>query len=85
MEQIDPILSTGLPNLDRVLRGLMPGDNIVWQVNSIDDYQPFVDAACSNAARLKQSLVYFRFAKHRRLLQEGASVTVHLTSRFLGY
>jgi len=36
-------LSTGLPELDRAFRGLMPGDNIVWQVDSIEDYLPFVD------------------------------------------
>ena len=69
MGHIDPSLSTGMPGLDQVLRGLMPGDNIVWRVNSIDDYEPFVNAACENAARLKQTIVYFRFAKHKHLVQ----------------
>ncbi len=27
-------LTTGLPGLDKVLEGVMPGDNIVWQVDT---------------------------------------------------
>jgi pyruvate,water dikinase len=34
---MDVHLSTGLSGLDRMLKGLMPGDNIVWQVNTIED------------------------------------------------
>jgi hypothetical protein len=30
--------STGLPVLDEVLHGIRPRDNIIWQVESIDDY-----------------------------------------------
>ena len=77
MAHIDPNLSTGLPGLDRVLRGLMPGDNIVWQVSSIDDYLPFVEAACEKAARLNQPIVYFRFGKHKPLVEERPGVTIH--------
>ena len=31
-------LTTGLPGLDQVLKGILPGDNIVWQVDTIGDY-----------------------------------------------
>ncbi|MBN1672059.1 MAG: pyruvate, phosphate dikinase [Kiritimatiellae bacterium] len=77
MVHIDPILSTGLPGLDRILRGLMPGDNLVWQVRAIQDYLPFVEAACANAERRRQAIVYFRFAKHDPLLEQRAGVTIH--------
>ena len=77
MAHVDPNLSTGLPGLDSVLRGLMPGDNLVWQIDSIDDYSPFVDAACENAARRKQNIVYFRFGTHKPLLEPGEGVTIH--------
>ena len=33
-------LSTGLPGLDRVFTGILPGDNIVWQVDVVEDYRP---------------------------------------------
>ena len=43
MTTIDDSLSTGLAGLDSVLKGLMPGDNVVWQVDSVDDYRPFAE------------------------------------------
>ncbi len=35
----DPALTTGLPSLDQVLKGLLPGDNVVWQVDAVEEYQ----------------------------------------------
>jgi hypothetical protein len=32
--------STGLPGLDRILLGLQAGDNVVWQVETVDEYLP---------------------------------------------
>ena len=37
MEAARKGLSTGLPGLDRMIRGVLPGDNIVWQVDAIED------------------------------------------------
>lgn len=36
MAAIDAQVSTGLSGLDRVFRGVMAGDNIVWQVDSVN-------------------------------------------------
>ena len=76
MADTDPVLSTGLPGLDKVLRGLMPGDNLVWQVTSIDDYVPFVAHAQAHAAQTRQPIIYFRFGTHGALLEESESITV---------
>ncbi len=57
-------LTTGLPKLDRVLKGLLPGDNIVWQVDSIEDYALLVKPYCEAASRTGRKLIYFRFASH---------------------
>ena len=73
---VAPALSTGLPGLDKILRGLMPGDNFVWQVTNIEDYAPFVDRACVHATRRRQPTVYFRFATHRPLIEPSDTVTV---------
>ncbi len=69
-------LSTGLPELDHVFRGLMPGDNIVWQVESIRDYLPFIPAYAAYARENRQKIFYFRFAQHPPLLtaDDGAEV-----------
>ncbi len=67
-------LSTGLPGLDRMLRGLLPGDNVVWSVESIEDYRPFVQPYCEFAQQMGLRPVYFRFAKHPPLLPESDQI-----------
>ena len=70
-------LSTGLPGLDRTLKGLMPGDNIVWQVDDIEDYSPFIPPYCRHAVATGKKLIYFRFASHRPLVSEAEGAEVH--------
>jgi pyruvate,water dikinase len=77
MEKEYPPFSTGLPNLDKVLENLISGDNVVWRVDSIDDYHPFVIPFCECASRQGRQLVYFRFAQHRELVPEGLGATVY--------
>lgn len=72
----DAQLSTGLAGLDRVLRGLIPGDNIVWEIDSVDDYVPFVKPFCDYARAKGRKLVYFRFGDHPPLVEEGPGVDV---------
>jgi len=60
--------STGLPALDRILGGLIAGDNVVWQVGSIEDYLPFVRPYCEMALRQGRKLVYFQFERHGELI-----------------
>lgn len=69
-------LSTGLPGFDRVIKQVLPGDNIVWLVDSIEDFEPLVRPYCKNAIGSGWELVYFRFAKHKAFItaQEGANV-----------
>lgn len=68
MLHVHPDLSSGLPELDQMLRGLLSGDNVVWQVERIDDYLAFVDPFCRHAVRRGRKLIYFRFARHQPLL-----------------
>ena len=75
---LDPQLSTGLPGLDRVLHGLMPGDNFVWQVESLADFTPFAKSFCEAALAEGKKLVYFRFADHEPLVPESLGADVHL-------
>ena len=69
-------LTTGLSGLDRALRGLLPGDNVVWLVNSVDDYAPFVEPYCRSLLASARKLIYFRFAEHPALLsaESGAEI-----------
>ena len=88
--QVGPVRSarqytTGHRALDEVLTGVRPGDNIVWQVDDVEDYAPFVDWFSSHATRARQNLVYFRFAPHRHLLGEGIDAEVHRLQPELGF
>lgn len=77
MAQIDSHLTTGLPGLDRMLKGLIPGDNIVWLVDAISDYEAFVPAYCEAALAQGRSVIYFRFATHGPLLPDQPGLTIH--------
>jgi len=61
-------IGTGLPQLDNLLQGLRPGDNLVWQVQNLHDYAlftvPFVRQAIAEGRRP----VYLRFGDHAPLL-----------------
>jgi pyruvate, water dikinase len=71
------VLSTGVPGLDRVLQGLRPGDNVVWEVDGIEDYLPLLGPLCSEAGRRKRKLIYFRFARHAPLLRDGSGAEIY--------
>ena len=69
--------STGLVSLDSVLRGLIPGDNVVWQIDTLDDYRPFVGPYCKSALARGKKLVYFRFTDHEPLIDGDCGAEVH--------
>jgi pyruvate, water dikinase len=77
MTTVSARFSTGLPGLDQALKGLLAGDNIVWEVDSIDDYLPFVTPYWQGAVQRGQKVVYFRFASHAPLVPAGPGVEVH--------
>ena len=43
--------STGLEGLDKILTGLEKGDNVVWQVDSVEHFCSFVDPYVFRAAQ----------------------------------
>jgi len=65
-----------MATLDRVFRGLLPGDNLVWQVDAIEDFAPFAGPYCQAAQQAGRRLVYFRFAAHPPLASEHDGATV---------
>ena len=72
-----PTLTTGLPGLDEVLKGLLPGDNVVWQIDAVEEYQALVTPYSQAALRNGKKLVYFRFARHEPLLSAESGAEVH--------
>jgi pyruvate,water dikinase len=66
--------STGLPGLDHILRGTLPGDNVVWQIDDISDYQALVTPYIEAALKTAQPIVYFHFADHAPLVPDTENV-----------
>lgn len=64
MEKTKFSFSSGLVSLDGILDGVLTGDNVVWQVDSIDDFTQFVHPYCRHISSEKKKLIYFRFAQH---------------------
>ncbi|HOZ45576.1 MAG TPA: PEP/pyruvate-binding domain-containing protein [Candidatus Hydrogenedentes bacterium] len=85
MAQVDAHFSTGLPELDRLLKGVIPGDNIVWQVESIDDYSAFVKPFYEQGLASGRTVVYFRFAQHAALVPEDAGVRTYVLDPSMGF
>jgi len=57
-------VSSGLAAFDEVLRGLLLGDNVVFQVDDLADYRAFVAPFLARARRDRRRIVYLRFAPH---------------------
>lgn len=83
--QIIPGWSTGVPELDRLLRGLIPGDNVVWRVDAIEDYRAFVLPYAQYAVAGGRKLIYFRFAGHDPLLPEDMPAERHVVDPKAGF
>ena len=66
-----PIDTTGLPPLDAALCGILAGDNVVWNVDDVGQYRKLAAPFAEAAMRDGRKLVYFRFARHERLVPEG--------------
>jgi hypothetical protein len=74
MSDHPPAHTTGLPSLDTALSGILAGDNIVWHVEAIQDYQAFVTPFVHAAQRDGRRLIYFRFARHAPLLPPDSGI-----------
>ena len=66
-----PIYTTGLPELDAALTWILAGDNIVWNVDDVGQYRRLATPYAEAAKRDGRKLVYFRFARHERIVPEG--------------
>ncbi|MCE9615776.1 MAG: PEP/pyruvate-binding domain-containing protein [Lentisphaerae bacterium] len=77
--------TTGLPGLDRVMRELQPGDNVVWQVQEIEDYRALVIPYANAARAAGAHLIYFRFAPQQPLLPDNVGAEVHTLNPEVGF
>ena len=74
-------VSTGMPGLDNAIDMLRLGDNVVWQVQSIEDFSLVVNPYVKKAKEDGRRLVYFHFGNHKKLVEDDeASILYKLDS-----
>lgn len=69
-------MTSGQQALDELLEGILPGDNIVWRVDTIPDYRHHAAALCRSMAVEDAPAVYFRFAEHDPIVEELPGIRI---------
>jgi len=64
-------LGTGIPQLNALLQGLFPGDNLVWQIDDLREYAHFALPFARQAVETGRACVYLRFGNHPPVLPAG--------------
>ncbi len=69
--------SSGIPALDEILQGVLPGDNVIFKIDRLENYIPFVNAFCNYVNKENLDLIYLRFNNHQYLLPKNIKATVY--------
>ena len=78
MAAFERILS-GIPEMDKALDNIRLGDNVVWRVSSLDEFQLFVKPYLRQAIKDHRNIIYVRFASHPPIIEERPEIkTVHI-------
>ncbi|MPW25740.1 pyruvate kinase [Alkalibaculum sp. M08DMB] len=70
-------VSTGINGFDKTIDMLRLGDNVVWQVDSVDNYRHFVNHYIKQARLDKRKIVYMRFGCHISLIDDTYGIRVY--------
>ncbi len=75
MAAFDKIRS-GFEGLDEMLDSIRLGDNVVWQVQTVEDFRIFAEPFVRQAVKDGRNVIYIRFAQHEPLLPEIPGVKI---------
>jgi pyruvate, water dikinase len=84
MDRHDKV-STGMTGFDEVIDMLRLGDNVVWQVDSLEHYIKMVEPYVEQAKRDKRKLVYVRFGSHDPVLKDMNGVKMYRVDAGKGF
>ncbi|MCC8190462.1 MAG: PEP/pyruvate-binding domain-containing protein, partial [Planctomycetes bacterium] len=76
MPTFERVLS-GMPGVDALIDNIRMGDNVVWQLDTIDQYREVVQPIVAQARADRRNLHYVRFAAHPPILEPQDGLTVH--------
>ena len=80
MGGIDRRVSSGLKGFDQAVDQLRLGDNVVWQVDSIENYCYMVEPYIEQARKDERKLVYIRFGLHEPVVENCEGINVYEVS-----
>ncbi len=83
--RIEKRVTTGFTGLDGILDELRIGDNVVWRIDNVSDYQYFVTPFVQQALADGRQVVYMRFGQHKPLLEASTAITVHHLDAYRGF
>lgn len=75
MESLERI-STGFEGLDEIIDYLRLGDNVVWRVDDIKDYENCARLFVAQALQDKRKVVYMRFSDRAPILEDHPDILV---------
>ncbi|MBQ5439729.1 MAG: phosphoenolpyruvate synthase, partial [Clostridia bacterium] len=75
MSAFERVLS-GIPKMDTAIDNIRLGDNVVWRVSAISEFQLFARPYIEQAIKDKRNIIYFRFASHDPIINEYPEVKV---------
>ncbi|MBN2569595.1 MAG: PEP/pyruvate-binding domain-containing protein [Deltaproteobacteria bacterium] len=70
-------VSTGLNSLDKVIGHLRVGDNVVWQVDTLEDYEYFIRFFVKRALKEKKRVVYMQFGNHEPIIRPHRDINTY--------
>lgn len=85
MENEVPGFSTGLPGFNDLLKGVLPGDNLVFHIDTISQYTAFVNPFVQHALESGQRVIYFHFGNEASLLRNEQGVEIVHISPDVGF
>lgn len=78
-------VSTGLTGFDQVIDKLRLGDNVVWQVDGVADYQKMVEPYVIQAKLDQRKLIYVRFGRHQPILEDSPEIKTYYLEAAKGF
>lgn len=76
---------SGIPKMDDALHSIRLGDNVVWQVDSLEVFRLFVTPFVEQAINDNRNVIYIRFSNHEPLVAVTKGITLYevdLSHRF---
>lgn len=78
-------ISSGVEELDHIIDFLHIGDNVVWQVDSIEDYKKYLIPYVERSVKDNRKVIYLHFAQHEPLVDNNMGVKVYNLDAFDGF